>query len=78
MTDPVEIAVIGAITTTIVGLWNGIVLLKLHSQSKANGRSINTVLEQTNGIQDKLLASEKELSHQQGMEAQREKDKLSQ
>ena len=74
MTDPVQIAAIGALTTIAVGVFNGLILLKLHGQSKANGRGINTVVEQTNGIHAKLVEAEKKLSHAEGMADQREKD----
>jgi len=70
MTDNVAIALIGAVTTTAVGIFNGYVLIKTHNQGKANAQTLNTVAEQTNGIQAKLLAA----AHDAGMSAQREKD----
>jgi len=70
MTDNVAIALIGAITTTAVGIFNGYVLLKAHGQSKANGEQLSTVIEQTNGIQAKLI----DAAHSAGMAAQRAED----
>lgn len=75
MTDPVQIAVIGAVASTIVGVFNGFVILKLHTQSKSNGEKIGVVVEQTNGIHAKLLESEKKLSHSEGIAEGREIEK---
>jgi hypothetical protein len=71
MTDPVAIALIGAITTTLVGVFNGFVAIKTHAQSKDNAQKLSTVVEQTNGLQDKLMAA----AHTEGMAAQRAEDK---
>ncbi len=70
MTDNVSIALIGAVATTAVGIFNGWVILKTHIQSKANGKTLDAVVEQTNGIQGKLM----EAAHQEGMAAQRAQD----
>lgn len=75
MTDNVTIAIIGSVATTVVGLFNAYVILKTHTQSKANGHGINIVKEQTNGLQQKLMAAEKGLSYQEGMAGQRKEDK---
>jgi FlaG/FlaF family flagellin (archaellin) len=70
MTDPVAIALIGAITTTLVGVFNGFVAIKTHAQSKINGKTLDAVAQQTNGLQDKLMAA----AHTEGMAAQRAED----
>ncbi len=70
MTDNVAIALIGAVATTAVGIFNGYVLIKTHNQSKENAQTLSTVVEQTNGIQTKL----QDAAHAAGMAAQREKD----
>lgn len=75
MTDAVEIVLISSLASISIGLWNGYVILKTHSQSKANGKGLEVLMEQTNGIQDKLMKAEKQISHEEGMAAQREQDK---
>lgn len=62
MTDTVAIALISGAATTIIGLFNGYVILKTHNQSKCNGekldengKKIEVVLTQTNGLQAQLM-----------------------
>lgn len=75
MTDPVEIAVIGAVASVVIGLFNGYVLIKVHNQNKEQSLNIGIVREHTNGLTEKLLAAERGLAHQEGMAAQRKEDK---
>jgi len=68
MTDAVEIALIGSVTTIIINLFIAYVSLKTHTVLKV-------VQSQTNGISTKLLTAEKGLSYQEGMASQRKEDK---
>jgi hypothetical protein len=71
MTENVAIALIGSISATTIGLFNAYVLLKTHEQSKSNGEGISHVKEQTNGMQAKLMAVEKGISFQEGIDSQK-------